>query len=141
MSSSPVTIIGSGLAGYTVAREFRKLDAETPIQIISADHGGFYSKPTLSNALATGKTPASIVTASHDKMAEQLKLSVRPHSRVTAIDPSTKSVTLQNGEQLSYGQLILALGADPIRLPLEGGGTKAILSVNDLDDYQRLRGT
>jgi len=141
MSSSPVTIIGSGLAGYTVAREFRKLDTETPIQIISADHGGFYSKPTLSNALATGKTPASIVTATHDKMAEQLKLVVRPHSRVMAIDPFTRSVTLQNGEQLSYSQLILALGADPIRLPLEGEGTEAILSVNDLDDYQRLRGT
>jgi rubredoxin-NAD+ reductase len=140
MSSSPVTIIGSGLAGYTVAREFRKLDTETPIQIISADHGGFYSKPTLSNALATGKTPASIVTATHDKMAEQLKLTVRPHSRVTAIDSVTKSVTLQTGERLSYSQLILALGADPIRLPLEGEGTEAILSVNDLDDYQRLRG-
>jgi rubredoxin-NAD+ reductase len=141
MSSSPVIIIGSGLGGYTVAREFRKLDPETPIQIISADHGGFYSKPTLSNALATGKTPASIVTATSAKMAEQLKLSVRSHSRVTAIDPATKSVKLQNGEQLSYGQLILALGADPIRLPLEGEGTDAILSVNDLDDYHRLRGT
>jgi rubredoxin-NAD+ reductase len=50
-------------------------------------------------------------------------------------------VTLQNGERLSYSQLILALGADPIRLPLEDEGTEAILSVNDLDDYQRLRGT
>ena len=141
MSSSPVVIIGSGLAGYTVAREFRKLETETPILIISSDHGGFYSKPTLSNALATGKTPASIVTASSEKMAEQLKLTVLPHSRVTAIDPSAKSVTLQSGERLSYSQLILALGADPIRLPLEGGGTEDILSVNDLDDYQRLRRT
>ena len=141
MSSLPVVIIGSGLAGYTVAREFRKLDTETPILIISSDHGGFYSKPTLSNALATGKTPASIVTASSEKMAEQLKLTVLPHSRVTAIDPPGKSVTLQNGERLPYSQLILALGADPIRLPLEGAGAEDILSVNDLDDYQRLRRT
>jgi len=141
MSSLPVVIIGSGLAGYTVAREFRKLDTETPILIISSDHGGFYSKPTLSNALATGKTPASIVTASSEKMAEQLKLTVLPHSRVTAIDPPGKSVTLQNGERLPYSQLILALGADPIRLPLEGAGVEDILSVNDLDDYQRLRRT
>jgi rubredoxin-NAD+ reductase len=141
MSSSPVVIIGSGLAGYTVAREFRKLDTETPILIISSDHGGFYSKPTLSNALATGKTPATIVTASSEKMAEQLKLTVLPYSRVTAIDPSAKSVTLQNGERLPYSQLILALGADPIRLPLEGAGVEDILSVNDLDDYQRLRRT
>ena len=39
MTQEPVVIIGSGLAGYTVAREFRKLDAETPVVILSADHG------------------------------------------------------------------------------------------------------
>lgn len=139
MSVQPVVIIGSGLGGYTVAREFRKLDTETPILIISADHGGFYSKPMLSNALATGKTPASIVTASAEKMAEQLKMTIRPYSRVSAIDSLSKTVTLQDGEKLSYSKLILATGADPIRLRLEGEGADDILSVNDLDDYQRLR--
>ena len=137
-SQQSVVIIGSGLAGYTVAREFRKLDAETPIQIISADHGGFYSKPMLSNALATGKTPSSILNANAEKMAEQLKMTIRPHSRVTSIEPSGKNVTLQSGEKLSYSQLILALGADPIRLSLEGDGADSILSVNDLDDYHQL---
>ncbi|SOD40182.1 NAD(P)/FAD-dependent oxidoreductase [Nitrosovibrio sp. Nv4] len=139
MTQQPVIIIGSGLAGYTVAREFRKLDVETPILIISADHGGFYSKPMLSNALATGKTPASILNASAEKMAEQLKMTIRSHSRVTAIDPTSRTVTLQDGEKLFYSKLVLAMGADPIRLPLEGEGVKDILSVNDLDDYQRLR--
>jgi len=139
MSTQPIVIIGSGLGGYTVAREFRKLDTTTPVMIISADHGGFYSKPMLSNALATGKTPASIVTASAEKMAEQLKLTIRPYSRVSAIDPSSKTVTLQDGEKVSYSKLVLAMGADPIRLPLEGEGAKDILSVNDLEDYQRLR--
>ncbi len=133
-----MVIIGSGLAGYTVAREFRKLDAETPILIVSADHGGFYSKPMLSNALATGKTPTSILNANAEKMAEQLKMTIRSHSRVTAIDPFGKTMTLQAGEKLSYSQLILALGADPMRLPLEGDGAKAVLSVNDLDDYHQL---
>ena len=42
---APITIIGSGLAGYTVARELRKLDKDIPLRIISRDHGGFYSKP------------------------------------------------------------------------------------------------
>ena len=48
-------------------------------------------------------------------------------------------MTLQDGEKLTYSQLVLAMGADPIRLPLEGEGAEDILSVNDLDDYQRLR--
>jgi rubredoxin-NAD+ reductase len=139
MSQQPIVIIGSGLAGYTVAREFRKLDAETPILIVSADHGGFYSKPTLSNALATGKTPASIVTSSAEKMAEQLKMTIRSRSRVTGIEPGHKTVELESGEKVTYSRLVLAIGADPIRLPLEGEGAEDILSVNDLDDYQRLR--
>ena len=50
--SDPVVIIGSGLAGYNVAREVRKADAQVPLLVISRDHAGFYSKPMLSNALA-----------------------------------------------------------------------------------------
>jgi len=139
MSRQPVVIVGSGLAGYTVARELRKLDTEAPVLILSADHGGFYSKPMLSNALATGKSPESILNADAAKMAEQLKMTIRPHSRVMAIERSSNTLVLQDGEKLSYGQLVLALGADQIRLPLEGNGAEAILSVNDLDDYRRFR--
>ena len=58
--SDAVVIIGSGLAGYNVARELRKLDANVPLVVISRDHAGFYSKPMLSNALASKKTPVSL---------------------------------------------------------------------------------
>ena len=47
----PVVIVGSGLAGYNVARELRKLDQQTPLTVISADGAHFYSKPMLSNSL------------------------------------------------------------------------------------------
>ena len=57
----PVVIVGSGLAGYTVARELRKLDKQVPLVVVSRDHAGFYSKPMLSNALAGGKTAATLV--------------------------------------------------------------------------------
>jgi len=63
MSQNPIVIIGSGLAGYTVIREFRKLENEIPVIIISTDHGGFYSKPMLSNALAKGKTPDTLLNS------------------------------------------------------------------------------
>jgi len=139
MSRKPIVIIGSGLAGYSVIREFRKFDVEAPVLIFSADHGGFYTKPMLSNALATGKTPASLLNSSAEHMADQMKATIRPYSRVISIDPSNKNLVLQDGEKLNYDQLVLALGADQIRLPLEGDGTEEILSVNDLDDYHRFR--
>ena len=73
-----------------------------------------------------------------EKMAEQLKMTIRPHSRVTAIEPSGKERDATNGEKLTYSQLILALGADPIRCHWKARRRK-IFSVNDLDDYHRLR--
>lgn len=138
MSQPPVVIIGSGLAGYTVAREFRKLNGEVPLVMLSSDHGGFYSKPMLSNAFAQKKDADALLGKSAEQMAEDLKLEIRGQAKVTAIDVTQKQVTV-NGETLSYSKLVLAMGADPIRLPLQGDGADAVLSVNDHADYRRFR--
>ena len=139
MSPMSVVIVGSGLGGYTVARELRRLDSLIPITLLSADHGGFYSKPLLSNALATGKVPDSILSLDTIQMSGQLGITIRPYTRVDAIDAAGNSIFFESGEQLVYGQLVLALGADAVRLPIPGEGTEEILSINDLDDYRRFR--
>lgn len=136
---NPVVIVGSGLAGYAVARELRKLKAELPIVMISADHGGFYSKPMLSNALSSGKNPESILNSDAVQMASQLKITIYPHCRVTAIDQPGGAVILVGGEKIFYDQLVLALGADQVSLPLSGDGVAKILTINDLDDYKKFR--
>lgn len=135
--AAPVVILGSGLAGYTVAREFRRLDKETPLVVVSRDGAGFYSKPMLSNALAGKKTAASLVMKPADKMAAELNATIKPRTGVLRIDTSARQVTLDDGESIAYRDLVLALGADPIRLPLEGDAAHEVLSVNDLDDYAR----
>ena len=139
MHRDPVVIIGSGLAGYAVVRELRKLDSELPVCLLSADHAGFYSKPMLSNALSTGKTPETLVNSDAPKMADQQKISICPHTRVTSIDRNNHILKLEEGDELAYGKLVLALGADQIHLPLEGDGASDILSINDLDDYRLFR--
>jgi rubredoxin---NAD+ reductase len=133
----PVVIVGSGLAGYTAAREFRKLDRQTPLVVVSRDAAGFYSKPMLSNALAGRKTAATLVMKPAAKMAEELGATLRAHTEVRQIDTSAQAVLLADGEAIAYRDLVLALGADPIRLPLEGDGVDDVRSVNDLDDYAR----
>jgi rubredoxin-NAD+ reductase len=130
----PIVIIGTGLAGYTLARELRKLDATTPLVMITADDGGFYSKPMLSNALLRGKTPAQLVSADAAKMAADIDAVIKTRTRVEAIDTAARTVTA-NGETIAYSRLVLAVGARPIRLPLEGDGAADVLTVNSLDDY------
>ena len=138
MSQQPVVIIGSGLAGYTVAREFRKLDTETPVIILSEDHGGFYSKPMLSNAFAQNKDAASLVLTRAADMARQLNINLLVETEVHAINRAGKQLDTTSGA-LEYDKLVLALGADPIRIPLQGDAAHEVISVNDLADYAKLR--
>ena len=134
----PIVILGSGLAGYNVARELRKLDKETPLTVISADSCSFYSKPMLSSAFGSGKTAQNIAMNSAEHMATQINAAVRANTRVTAIDTTAHTIGIGN-ESLAYSKLVLALGADQIRLPIGGDGADAILTVNDLDDYANFR--
>ena len=135
---NPIVIIGSGLAGYNTAKELRKLDSAVPLVILSADSGPFYSKPMLSNALASKKTPEAIALNSPEQMATQLNATIRPATRVTAIDTVAHTLTIGD-ETLAWSRLVLALGADQIRLPIAGDGAAGILSVNDLDEYTAFR--
>jgi rubredoxin-NAD+ reductase len=135
--SLPLVIVGSGLAGYNLAREFRKLDKDTPLVVVSRDHAGFYSKPMLSNALAGKKTAATLVMKAAEKMREELNATLLSQTGLRRIDAAARTVELGNGETLGYRDLVLALGADPIRLPLPGDAEPEVMSVNDLDDYGR----
>jgi rubredoxin-NAD+ reductase len=134
----PIVVLGSGLAGYTLARELRKLDRDAAITLISQDNGDFYSKPMLSNALAQGKTAESLVTTAAAEMARQLGITLLPHTQVIGIRREHKELQTSAGV-IDYGRLVLALGADPIRLPLQGDAADAVVSVNDLADYARFR--
>jgi rubredoxin---NAD+ reductase len=135
-----LVIVGSGLAGYTLAREWRKRDKTAALTVISRDHGGFYSKPMLSNALASGKAPAALVMKDAAAMASELNATVLAQCQVTHIDTAGQQLQLADGRTLPYRDLVLATGADPIRLPLAGEGAAAVRSVNDLEDYALFAG-
>lgn len=138
----PITIIGSGLAGYTLAKEIRKLDKDIALRIITADDGSFYSKPMLSNALAKNMDAKKLVMTSAKDMAAQLNMEIITHTKVTHINRdertvSTEQVTSKN--TYPYSSLILANGAQPIRIPVAGDAAEDILSINSLHDYSIFR--
>jgi rubredoxin-NAD+ reductase len=136
--SAPVVIVGTGLAGYNLAREFRKLDSETPLLLITADDGRSYSKPMLSTGFAKNKDADGLSMAEPGAMAEQLKAEVRTHTRITGIDPEQKQLWVGE-ETVAYRDLVLAWGAEVIRVPVQGDADDAIFSINDLEDYARFR--
>lgn len=136
--SAPVVIVGTGLAGYNLAREFRKLDGETPLLLITADDGRSYSKPMLSTGFGKNKDADGLSMAEPGAMAEQLKAEIRTHTRISGIDPGHKRLWIGE-EAVSYRDLILAWGAETVRVPVEGDGGDLVFPINDLEDYARFR--
>ncbi|WP_296490602.1 FAD-dependent oxidoreductase [Rhodoferax sp.] len=135
--TKPIIIIGAGLAGWTTARELRKLDKTTPLLLITADSGDFYAKPSLSNAFAQKRGPGQLVTTPATGMAESQNVTLQAHTRVTAIDSLNQTVHTSAGE-FAYVKLVLATGAQPIRIPIAGDAASAVLSVNSLQDFSHL---
>ncbi len=133
---NPIVVLGSGLAGYTLVRELRKLNGDIPITLVTRDSGDYYSKPTLSNAFAQKKEAANLVLTSARAMAEQQKFTLLSNTEVRAIRRDDKQLDTTSGA-IEYENLVLAIGADPIRIPLQGDAE--VFSVNDLSDYARFR--
>lgn len=137
-SQSNIVIIGSGLAGYTVIREIRKTDKTTPITLVTREPGYFYSKPMLSTALASKKDVAQLISTPSEGMGSQLDIKILSETDVSAIDTAAQTIQTSKGA-LPYGKLVMALGADQIRLPLQGDAVNEVLTVNDLEEYAHFR--
>lgn len=137
-TEAPIVIVGTGLSGYTLAKEIRKQDKDTPIIMVTADDGFSYSKPMLSTGFTKGKEADELAQASSDAMVEQLNLELRTYTTVTGIDPNAHELILGD-ERLGYGKLVLAWGADVIRLSIAGDGQEHVFSINDLMDYRAFR--
>ena len=138
----PIVIIGSGMAGYTVAREFRKLNTEQELVMICADDAVNYAKPTLSNALVGNKAPEQIALGDAEKMSAQLNMRIEKNTWVKSIDAENHLLSLEkNGVKstLTYAKLVLAIGANPIRLAISGDASDDIHVVNNLSDYTAFR--
>jgi rubredoxin---NAD+ reductase len=142
LNMHPIVIIGSGMAGYAVAREFRKLNPDHELVMICADDATNYAKPTLSNALVGKKAPENIALGDAAKMAAQLNMRIETYTWVKAIDATAHELTVvkdQSEQKQAYSKLVLAVGAQPIRLAITGDGSDDIHVVNNLTDYKAFR--
>ncbi|MGB1950825.1 MAG: NAD(P)/FAD-dependent oxidoreductase [Marinobacter sp.] len=137
-TEAPIVIVGTGLSGYSLAREIRKQDKDIAIVMVTADDGFSYSKPMLSTGFTKGKEAEELAQASADAMTEQLNLELRTFTTVTGIDTTAHELVLGD-ERLRYSKLVLAWGADVIRLNIEGDGQEFVHSINDLMDYRAFR--
>ncbi len=136
-SINPIVIVGSGLAGYTLAQEFRKLNSEIPLVIVTGCDGRYYYKPSLSNALVKNQVAATFAMTEVDKMEQRLNAVIHTKTLVTEINPQSRQLYTQN-QCIPYSKLVLACGASVVE-PALAGAQETLRYVNNMQDYEALR--
>lgn len=130
--SRDILVIGSGFAAQQLIKNLRKLDAERPIRLITADSGDEYNKPDLSHVVSRSSSAAAMTRLKGADFAEQQRITLMPHSPVLGIDPARRTVLTAQGE-FSYAQLVLATGASALRPPIKGA--EQMVTLNSQQEF------
>jgi len=127
----PYLIIGGGMAGDAAVRGIRMIDPDRPIGLVGQETDPPYNRPPLSKGLWKG-APLSRIWRNTHALGVDLHLG----RKIIHLDPVQKRAVDDQGDEYTYGRLLLATGGDPIRL---SGEHERILYYRTLADYQRLR--
>jgi 3-phenylpropionate/trans-cinnamate dioxygenase ferredoxin reductase subunit len=114
---SSVVIVGAGGAGNAAAEMLRRQGYTGPVTMIGADDAAPYDRPNLSKDSPAGSAPAEWIPLRSPDFYAEHGIELRLGRRVTAVDASARRVSLDDGAVLAFGALLLATGAEPVRLP------------------------
>ena len=115
-----VVIVGGGTAGHAAAETLRREGYTGPVTVLSADTALPCDRPNLSKSYLEGTAPAEWLPLRPVEFYQDKRIEVRLNTQVTGIDTAQRQVQLAGGERLPYGALLLATGAEPIRLGIPG---------------------
>jgi NADPH-dependent 2,4-dienoyl-CoA reductase/sulfur reductase-like enzyme/nitrite reductase/ring-hydroxylating ferredoxin subunit len=141
LSPASVVIIGAGAAGNAAAEMLRREGYDGPITLIGADEFLPYDRPNLSKDYLAGSAPEEWIPLRSADFYREQKIDTITNTSVTAIDPETKQLTLSDGRSLAYGALLLATGAEPVRLNIPGSDLPHVCYLRTLADSRRIIGT
>ncbi len=133
-----VGIVGAGAAGNSVAEELRHLGFEGEIKVFDGDRQAPYDRPNLSKDYLAGNAPEEWIALHPRSYYDERRIELELGRKVAALDPAGKSLTFDDGSTRDFGALVLATGAEPIRLPLRGQGGPPVLYLRTLDDSRAI---
>lgn len=117
---SSIVIVGGGAAGLAAADMLRRDGYDGPLTMISADESAPCDRPNLSKDFLAGTAQEDWIPLRPDEFYRERQIDLVLNARVTSIDTRERRVRLERGAWHSFGALLIATGADPVRLTIPG---------------------
>jgi NADPH-dependent 2,4-dienoyl-CoA reductase/sulfur reductase-like enzyme/nitrite reductase/ring-hydroxylating ferredoxin subunit len=129
-----VVIVGGGAAANAAAETLRNMGYPGRISMLSADDSGPYDRPNLSKGFLAGSAEEDWIPLRSPDFYIENNIDLKLATRVVALDPSSRTLRLADGSELMYDALLLATGAEPLRLNLPGGDLAHVHYLRTLAD-------
>ena len=133
-SPRQVVIVGGGAAGFAAAEMLRRQRYDGSIVMLSDDDAPPVDRPNLSKDYLAGSAPEEWVPLRPDSFYADEGIDLRLKTTVVGIDVTAREVALGDGRKMSYDRLLLATGAEPLRLPLPGMDLPHVCTLRTLGD-------
>ena len=133
-----VVIIGGGAAGLAAADMLRREGYDGPIAMISADDSPPVDRPNLSKDFLAGAAQEDWIPLRGPEFYTDNRIELLLDCRVSAIDVTRREVRLENGSSRPFGALLLATGADPVRLPIPGADASHVYYLRSFGDSKAI---
>jgi apoptosis-inducing factor 3 len=135
---SSIVIIGGGAAGLAAADMLRRDGYSGPVTMISADSAPPCDRPNLSKDFLAGTAPEQWIPLRPPEWYSERKIDLVLNTRVTSLDTMRKTISTKDEKTYAYGALLLATGADPVKLPLEGANPSQVFYLRSLADSKAI---
>ena len=135
-----IIIVGGGAAGFAAAEMLRRRDYRGSIVMLSDDAAPPVDRPNLSKDYLAGSAPEDWLPLRPEDFYAENNIDLRLKTKVASIHPRERQVALTGGESLAYDRLLLATGAEPVRLPIPGADQAHVHTLRSLADCRAIIG-
>ncbi len=133
-----IVILGGGAAGFAAAEMLRRQNYGGSITMLSSDDAPPVDRPNLSKDYLAGSAPEDWMPLRPENFYAENHIDLRLNTPVASIERSAREVALKDGSRISYDRLLLATGAEPIRLSVPGADGANVFTLRSLSDSRAI---
>ena len=133
-----IVIIGGGAAGFAAAEMLRREQYGGSIVMLSNDDAAPVDRPNLSKDYLAGSAPEDWVPLRPESFYADNGIDLRLKTHAAGVDPRAREVALADGSRIAFDRLLLATGAEPVRLPIPGADAAHVYTLRTLADCRAI---